>query len=180
YSMRQIEELAFRMTLDGLVAGRGYREELRALKYDHEFVIRGLVVDKDHGNIFKMDRHNHVGRCYHGRRQLTLDERRKLYQTNEKIRLSLPRFAWIDTLFSLPEACLYAEIIEAQEARGVEVDYHKLYDDTRESIDEVHRDGSLKTELRKDLARFINPDSELPQALHKLRSGGKKLFVLTN
>src|SRR5439155_1358767 len=109
YSMRQIEELAFHMTLDRLVAGRGYREELRNLKYDHEYVIRGLVVDKDYGNIFKMDRHNHVGRCYHGRRQLSLDERRALYQTNEKIRLSLPRFAWMDTLFSLPEACLFAE-----------------------------------------------------------------------
>src|SRR5438067_12469746 len=180
YSMRQIEELAFHMTLDRMVQKLGYREELRGLNYDHEFVIRGLVVDKDQGNIFKMDRHNHVGRCYHGRRQLSLDERRALYQTNEKIRLSLPRFAWIDTLFSLPEACLYAEIIETQEARGEKVDYHKLYDDTREAIDEVHRDGSLKSELRKDLGRFIKPDPELPSALHKLRSGGKKLFVLTN
>src|SRR5438552_5860608 len=180
YSMRQIEELAFHMTLDRLVAGRGYRAELRNLNYDHEFVIRGLVVDKDYGNIFKMDRHNHVGRCYHGRRQLSLDERRALYQTNEKIRLSLPRFAWIDTLFSLPEACLYAEIIEALEARKEPVDYHKLYDDTRESIDEVHRDGSLKSELRKDLARYIQRDPELPAALHKLRSGGKRLFILTN
>lgn len=180
YSMRQIEELAFHMTLERLVQNRGYPASLTALKYDHEFVIRGLVVDKDFGNIFKMDRHNHVGRCYHGRRQLTLDERRALYQKNEKIRLSLPRFAWIDTLFSLPEACLYAEIIEALEARGDKVDYHQLYDDTRECIDEVHRDGSLKTELRKDLARYINPDPELAPALHKLRSGGKKLFILTN
>jgi HAD superfamily 5'-nucleotidase-like hydrolase len=179
YSMRQIEELAFHMTLERMVEKRGYPADLTALKYDHEFVIRGLVVDKQFGNIFKMDRHNHVGRCYHGRRAHSLDERRALYQTNEKIRLSLPRFAWIDTLFSLPEACLYAEIIEAQEAKG-KVDYHKLYDDVRESIDEIHRDGSLKTELRKDLSRYINPDPELPQALHKLRSGGKKLFILTN
>jgi len=180
YSMRQIEELAFHMTLERLVARKGYPAYLTGLKYDHEFVIRGLVVDKDFGNIFKMDRHNHVGRCYHGRRELKLDERRALYQKNEKIRLSLPRFAWIDTLFSLPEACLYAEIIEAFEARKEPVDYHKLYDDTRECIDEVHRDGSLKTELRKDLARYIQRDPELPAALHKLRSGGKRLFILTN
>src|SRR5437868_14823093 len=104
--MRQIEELAFHMTLDRLVAGRGYREELRNLKYDHEYVIRGLVVDKDYGNMFKMDRRNLVGRCYHGRRQLSLDERLALYQTNENIRLSLPRFACIDRLFSLPAPCL--------------------------------------------------------------------------
>ncbi|MFL5310735.1 MAG: HAD-IG family 5'-nucleotidase [Myxococcales bacterium] len=180
YSMRQIEELAFHMTLERMVANKGYPAYLTGLKYDHEFVIRGLVVDKDFGNIFKMDRHNHVGRCYHGRRELKLDERRALYQKNEKIRLSLPRFAWIDTLFSLPEACLYAEIIEALEARKAPVDYHKLYDDTRESIDEVHRDGSLKSEVRKDLARYIQRDPELPAALHKLRSGGKRLFILTN
>src|SRR5205814_588404 len=67
YSMRQIEELAFRMTLERLVASKGYPADLVCLRYDHEFVIRGLVVDKAFGNIFKMDRHNHVGRCYHGR-----------------------------------------------------------------------------------------------------------------
>src|SRR5438094_2846553 len=118
YSMRQIEELAFHMTLERMVAKMGYPAYLTGLKYDHEFVIRGLVVAKDFGNIFKMDRHNHVGRCYHCRRELKLDERRALYQTNEKTRLATPRFAWIDTLFSLPESCLYAEIIESLEARS--------------------------------------------------------------
>ena len=178
YSMRNIEELAFRMTLQRLVEKKGYPAEVEALKYDHEFVIRGLVVDKDLGNIFKMDRHNYVGRCFHGRRALPIEERRALYQ-NEKIRLSLPRFAWIDTLFSLPEACLYAEIIQKLEP-AQKLDYHQLYDDVREAIDEVHRDGSLKTELKKDLARYIVMDKELAPALHKLRSGGKKLFLLTN
>src|ERR1700759_4863455 len=53
YSMRQIEELAFHMTLARLVEQRGYPSYLTGLKYDHEYVIRGLVVDKDLGNIFK-------------------------------------------------------------------------------------------------------------------------------
>lgn len=180
YSMRHIEELAFRMTLERLVSSRGYPAALLAIGYDHEFVIRGLVVDKDHGNLFKMDRHNYVGRCHHGRRQLTVEERRELYQ-NEKIRIALPRFAWIDTLFALPEACLYADIIEALErGGGAPPDYHRLYDDIRATIDEVHRDGSLKAVLREDLGKYILKDPELGPALHKLRSGGKKLFLLTN
>src|SRR5205807_2525964 len=84
YSMRNIEELAFQLTLQRMVEKKGYPRHIEALKYDHEFVIRGLVVDKDHGNIFKMDRHNHVGRCYHGRQPLGSDQRKLLYQ-NEKI-----------------------------------------------------------------------------------------------
>src|SRR5574342_1401850 len=104
---------------------------------------------------------------------------RRLYR-DEKVHLSSPRFAWIDTLFALPEACLFAEATELLEGQGHAVAYGKLFDDIREPIDTVHRDGSLKAEVGKDLARYVLRDPELGPALHKLRSGGKKLFLLTN
>jgi HAD superfamily 5'-nucleotidase-like hydrolase len=179
YHLRWMEELAFQMTAARMVEHLGYPAAVRELQYDPEFVIRGLVVDRETGNIFKMDRHNHCGRAYHGRRLLADGEVKRLYR-EEKIHLSLPRFAWIDTLFALPEACLFAEIIECLENRGEEVGYAKLYDDIRESIDTVHRDNSLKEIVQKDLPRFLVKDLELGPALHKLRSGGKKLFLLTN
>jgi 5'-nucleotidase len=179
YHQRELEELAFQMTAARMIEHHGYPEVIRELHYDPEFVVRGLVVDKEVGNIFKMDRHNHCGRAYHGKRALTPDEVKRLYR-DEKIHLSLPRFAWIDTLFALPEACLFAEIIESLEARGAMVPYSKLYDDIRESIDTVHRDNSLKRIVKRDLPRFLVKDLELGPALHKLRSGGKKLFLLTN
>jgi HAD superfamily 5'-nucleotidase-like hydrolase len=179
YHLQRLETLAFRLTLARMIETHGYPASAGALQYDPEFVIRGLVVDKLHGNIFKMDRHNHVGRCYHGRRPLPEDERRRLYR-GEKVHLSSPRFAWIDTLFALPEACLFAEVIELLEGQGTKLDYTKLFDDIRESIDTVHRDGSLKAEVKKDLGRYVVRDPELGPALHKLRSGGKKLFLLTN
>jgi HAD superfamily 5'-nucleotidase-like hydrolase len=179
YHLQRLETLAFRMTLARMIDALGYPPSVGALQYDPEFVIRGVVVDKLHGNIFKMDRHNHVGRCYHGRRSLSGDEMRRLYR-GEKIHLSSPRFAWIDTLFALPEGCLFAEVIELLEGQGGTVDYTKLFDDIRESIDTVHRDGSLKAEVKKDLGRYVVRDPELGPALHKLRSGGKKLFLLTN
>ncbi len=179
YHLQRLETLAFHMTLGRMIEAQGYPASIGGLRYDPEFVIRGLVVDKQHGNIFKMDRHNHVGRCYHGRRPVADEDIRRLYR-NEKVHLSAPRFAWIDTLFALPEACLFAEIIELLEGQGAAVDYGKLFDDIRESIDTVHRDGSLKAEVMKDLARYVVKDPELGPALHKLRSGGKKLFLLTN
>jgi 5'-nucleotidase len=179
YHLQRLETLAFEMTLARMIEERGYPPQIGALRYDPEFVIRGLVLDKAHGNIFKMDRHNHVGRCYHGRRPLPEDELRRIYRS-EKVHLSSPRFAWIDTLFALPEACLFAEVIEFLEGQGERVDYGKLFDDIRESIDTVHRDGSLKAEVKKDLPRYVVKDPEIGPAFHKLRSGGKKLFLLTN
>jgi len=179
YHLQRLETVAFEMTVERMIAALGYTDRLRELRYDAGSVIRGLVVDKLHGNLFKMDRHNHVGRCYHGRRRLRYEDLRPLYR-DEKVHLSSPRFAWIDTLFALPEACLFSEAIHLLEAEGRTVDYGKLFDDIRESIDTVHRDGSLKTRVKADLARYVVRDPELGPTLHKLRSGGKKLFLLTN
>jgi HAD superfamily 5'-nucleotidase-like hydrolase len=179
YHLTRMEKLAFELTAGRMVERFGYPEDVRGLAYDPEFVIRGLVVDKQSGNLFKMDRHNHVGRCYHGRQPVPDADIKRLYR-DEKIHLSLPRFAWIDTLFALPEASLFTEVIERLEGRGERVDYEKLHGDIRESIDSVHRDGTLKVEVQKDLGRFVIRDPELGPALHKLRSGGKRLFLLTN
>ena len=45
------------------------------------------------------------------------EERYRLYR-DERVALSSPRFAWIDTLFSLPEAASSPQVIELEEAAG--------------------------------------------------------------
>src|SRR5262249_28302296 len=179
YHMRRIEQLSFDMTLARLIAHYGYPQELKQVRYDHQFVMRGLAVDKLNGNLIKMDRFGYVGRAYHGRRPLSQDVWRRLYR-EVRVHLKNPEYAWIDTLFALPEACLFAGAIDVLEGEGRPLNYAKLYEDIREAIDTVHRDDSLKTELRKDIGHYIFKDPELGPALHKLRSGGKKLFLLTN
>ena len=179
YRLLQLEELSFEMTLERLVRERGWTDRLLSLRYTPEFVIRGLVVDKLTGNLFKMDRHGHVGRAYHGLRPVPRDERYRLYR-DERVSLSSPRFAWIDTLFALPEASLFAQVIEQEDRPGHPLDYGQLFTDIRETMDGIHADGSLKTRVKADLQRFILRDPELGPALHKLRSTGKRLFVLTN
>ncbi len=179
YHKRRSEELAYEMTLARLIRDRGYPADIGSIRYDPSFVVRGLIIDKEQGNIIKADRYNHVGRGYHGRRRLDDDERRRVYG-QEKVRLGTQRYAWVDTLFALPEACLYAYIIDLMESTNRPIDYKQLYDDVRATIDSVHRDGSLKTELKKDISRYIVKDSELGPTLHRLRSAGKRLFLATN
>ena len=180
YHQRRIEHLSYDMTVDRLITHCGYAEEIRTISYDYGSVIRGLFVDKVNGNLLKIDRFGHVGRAFHGVTQLSDEELQRLYR-NERIRLKNTEYAWVDTLFALPEAALFAGMVDLYENKRKEkIDYTKLYDDIRASIDTVHRDNTLKAVLRARLSHYVYKDAELAAALHKLRSGGKKLFVLTN
>lgn len=183
YHQDRLEQLSIELTLGKLCGKHGYPDEIRGLTYSPERAIRGLMVDRQLGNVFKMDRHSHVGRCFHGSRMLRSDERRALYR-NARIDLSSDRYEWIDTLFGLPEAVMYLTLVDWYEKRaaagGAGVDFDKLFGDIRTSIDEAHRDDTLKSVIKADLPAYIVKDPELPETLHKLRSSGKKLFLLTN
>jgi HAD superfamily 5'-nucleotidase-like hydrolase len=179
YHQRNLETLSINCTLDKLIAKRGYPEEIRTLDFDPAFAVRGLVVDRRFGNIFKADRYGHVGRVYHGRTAMSREERHRLYRL-ERIRLSSTRYAWIDTLFALPEAVMYASMIDFFERKGGTVRFGKVWQDIRECIDEAHRDESMKRIIKANLSDYIVKDPELAPTLHKFRSSGKKTFLLTN
>lgn len=181
YDRRTLEPLIFQRAAERLVEAHGYPEEVARLDYDPDFVVRGLVVDRRLGNILKMDRHQHVGRVFHGTRRLDKEERRKQYR-GQKIRLSAPRYHWIDTLFALPEAGLYAKLVDLYETQldVGRVAFGKLFDDVRRANDEVHADGTLKQAILEDLDRYLPRDPSLASTLHKLRSSGKRTFLLTN
>ncbi|MGE0870080.1 MAG: HAD-IG family 5'-nucleotidase [Kofleriaceae bacterium] len=179
YHQDKLEQLSIDLTMTKLIDKHGYPEQIRSLHYDPRWAIRGVMVDRALGNVFKLDRHSHVGRCYHGFRELNHDERKATYR-NEKVNLSSDRYEWIDTLFGLPEAVMYTTLVEWFGRRGGPVDYDKLFGDIRTAIDEAHRDDTLKSVIKADLPSFIMKDPLLGETLHKFRSSGKKLFLLTN
>ena len=183
YRQDAIEELSLQTTIAKLLA-RGYPEALQQAESDPRFAIRGLTVDKKFGNVIKMDRHGYVGRAYHGKGKLSRDERKALYR-NQRLGMEHERFAPVDTLFALPEVTLYAEVVELLDNRpelwGSDTPtYAETWRDVRECIDEAHRDGSIKDIIKQGPERYIEHDPDLPRTLHKLRSAGKKLFLLTN
>lgn len=177
YHKQAIEELAFRKTLEKMVEMKGYPERILELRYEAEHVIRGLLVDRQKGNLLKINRFKQVCRVMHGTQVL---ESSAYY--NDKIDQSdLVRFVSVDTLFSLPEAYLFVLMVDLAEAGELPGrNFPELYDDIRTCIDLTHRDGSLKTEIIADLPRYIYQDPHLSLALDKFIQSGKKLFVLTN
>ncbi len=180
YNQERLEKLSIDLTVGKLIENKGYPEAVRGLNYESPWAIRGLVIDKTLGNLIKLDRHTHAGRVYHGRRELTREERKKNYRTS-RIRLSTARYAWIDTLFALPEAVMYINLVDYFDANKKNApSYKQIFEDIRESIDQAHADDSLKRVIRADLPGFIIKDDRLAETLHKLRSSGKKLFLLTN
>ncbi|MCA9713299.1 MAG: HAD-IG family 5'-nucleotidase [Myxococcales bacterium] len=183
YNQAELEALSIESTITKLIE-RGYPENLRRMSADPSFAVRGLMVDKKLGNIVKMDRHGYVGQAYHGRRKLPRSERKSLYRA-QRLGRERARFAQVDTLFALPEVTVYAEVVERIDHepkgfRGPPPSYAQAFEDVRASIDEAHRDGSIKDRIKAELDRYFVIDPKLGDTLHNFRSAGKRLFLLTN
>lgn len=178
YRQAEMDRLSIEATVAKLV-DRGYPEELLTMKFRTDFPIRGLLIDRKLGNVLKMDRFRYVKTAYHGFRRLSREERRGAYHTR-RLRPGTGRYHWVDTLYSLSEVAVYAAVIEHLERRGSTIDYGRLFADIRECADLSHQDGSILDVVLEDLPRYVKRDPELGQLLHKLRSAGKRVFLLTN
>ncbi len=181
YNARAIESLAFEETRKKLIQDHGFPEEILKIRYNPRFVIRGLVVDRRHGNLIKMDGHNYVTRAFHGTRPLPGEVRRRIY-SRRRLRISHDAYAPVDTLFHLPEAYLYQALVDLADrgVPGVTRAPGLLYGQVRESIDRAHADGSIKRVVNADPGRFLQVDRSLGPTFERLRNAGKKLFLLTN
>ena len=178
YHQRAMDALSVEQTVRRLIA-KGYPRYLENLDYDTRFPIRGLLIDKRHGHVLKMDRHKVVHKGYHGMRPLSKQDLEELYH-HKKIRPHTKRYHWIDTLFALSEVTSYVAIVEAMERRGEHVRYDRLFHDVRQAIDEAHADGEVHRTILENLQGYVARDALLARTLHKLRSAGKRLFLLTN
>ncbi len=181
YEQARMEELSIKATLTKLVSGKGYPAEIEGLTYDPSLAIRGLVIDMQLGNVFKPDRYGSPGRVIHGRKVVSRQDVVASYQ-RDRMRLGDPRYAWIDTLFALPEAVMYQVLVDFFDAHPSDVrpGYGQLWRDIRECIDLAHRDGSIKALVAADLPKYVVRDPHLAETLHRFRSSGKRLFLLTN
>ncbi len=178
YKPLPFERLAFAKAREKLVR-RGWPRAVLRFTYDHDFVVRGLIVDRRRGNILKMDRHHYVVRAFHGTRKIPGEMRKHLY-AHRRIRITGTTYAPIDTLFSLPEISLYAQMVDFVDTSVRRPNYRALYDDVRSVVDEAHADGSIKSVIADEPSRYLEYDPRLATTLARMVTHGIKLFLLTN
>lgn len=178
YRQEAMDKLSIDATLSKLIK-RGYPAWVQDAPVPLDFAIRGLLIDRKLGHVLKMDRFKIAQKGYHGLEPLSRDTLTELYH-QRRVRITPARFHWVDTLYALSEATVYAALIDAFEKRNVPVQFDQLFSDIRECIDEAHRDGTILDAVLGDLPKFVYRDPALATTLHKLRSAGKKLFLLTN
>lgn len=178
YNREAFESLAFRETLKKFIEA-GYPEELAQLEFKPNFLIRGLLVDMDRGNLLKVDGHKYVKTAFHGTKLLDKETRHKLYNSES---FKAQEFLSVDTFFALSEVQLFVEIVDFMDMNPnkIKKSYRDVYTDLRRFIDLSHADGSIKNLVMADPPQFIRKDKYLATALMRLVDGGKTLFLLTN
>lgn len=160
-------------------AARGW--PVAELEFDPELISLGLVMDLELGNLVKANRFGHVRNASHGTSMLSFDGWREAYGT-APIDLAESRWQFMNTLFSLSEACLYTQLVDLLDQGELEpgLSYRALYAEVRRVLDATHLEGALKAEILARPEDYVILDEELPVALLELRAAGKKLLLITN
>jgi HAD superfamily 5'-nucleotidase-like hydrolase len=178
YRTAEWERAAFERAL-GPLERRGW--PVAGLSFDPTSVIQGLVFDLELGNLVKATRFGYVIRAHHGTRPLSFEEQRAAYSSTF-VDLSDPRWEFMNTLFSLSEANLFAHLVDLLDAGQLPetLGYRDLHRLLRVALDEAHNLSELKTQIMADPDRFVELDPDLPLTLLDQKMAGKRLLLITN
>eukprot|EP00250_Pteridium_aquilinum_P009129 c18461_g1_i2 orf=176-1831(-) len=197
YKSETFETMAYHGTIKKLVYDLGYPQELLQWTFDWQYMVRGLVLDKRRGNILKMDRHKYVKVAYHGFSEMSRQDRMATYGNSPfQQAYDEPDYALIDTLFSLAEAYLFAQLVDFRDlypekfplAAKVKSDsdlsipfnFSQMYKDIRAAVDLCHRDGTLKQAVAEEPNKYIYFDAQIVPMFKMLRDSGRLTFLVTN
>lgn len=156
---------------------------VQGLSFRADLMERGLVLDIELGNILKANRFGYVKQAYHGTSPIDFREVRELY-SRTIVDLAEPRFVFLNTLFSLSEGCIYAQLVDLLDQKALPspptLGYSDLYGVVRDSLSQAHAEGQIKAEIVQDPDRFVVLDPETPLTLLDQKKAGKRLLLITN
>lgn len=181
YHSERFEALAYENMKAKLVENFGYPEEVLKLKFDFKRAIRGLVIDRNQGNLLKVSRYGAVKQAYHGLEKVDFRKHKRLFGTRF-IDLGDPSFDCVDTTFSISHACLYAQVVDLKDSNpSYEIpDYVTLANQLNQALDLSHRDGSIKNVVVADPEKYVKRSESIVRGIQKFKKYDKTFFLVTN
>ena len=182
YDEEAFEVMTYKEIKKKLCEVKNYPKVVNDLKFQSNMAIRGLVIDKPHGNVLKLSTYSKVKHAYHGLSEMDFKTQQKIYQGLTIDLNDSDQFAIVDTTFSIAYCVLYMQIVDLKDKNpnlGFP-DYKTIEENLLEALDISHRDGTLKGEVKKNVRKYIVQDQKSVLALEKFKKHGKKLWVITN
>ena len=180
YHSENFELLVFSYCIKDLVEYAHYPEMILKLNFHYEDAIRGLVIDRVHGNILKVSRYGLIRTCWHGSYLMAHDEQIKFYRSTY-VDLNDSNYIAVDTAFSISFCVLYGLIVDLKDAYPDKFpSYQQIASDVMEAVDRVHGKGDMKRYILENHESYIKVDPEVVKGLQHFIAHGKKFFILTN
>lgn len=178
YNVAAWEGQAYQQIQRDLV-NRGW--PINHLVFNPNMAIRGLVIDRELGNIVKVNRFGYVKQAMHGTRVLDFDEVRKVY-ARIMVDLAESRYEFLNTLFSISEGCIYCQLVDLLDSGKIPgvLGYTDLHQTVIKSLNQAHMEGELKREIISHPDQYVLLDPETPLTLLDQKQSGKKLLLITN
>ncbi|KAF6167194.1 hypothetical protein GIB67_029832 [Kingdonia uniflora] len=190
YNVMAWEGRAYDYCMDNL---RSMGFPVDGLEFDPNLVIRGLVMDKERGNLVKADRFGYVKRAMHGTTMLSTRAVSEIYGRELVDLRKESRWEFLNTLFSVSEAVAFMQMVDRLDGEAIPQElcpldykglYKAIYSETLIAVGKAlfraHVEGQLKSEIMSNPERFVEPDPELPLALLDQKEAGKRLLLITN
>lgn len=178
YNVEEWEGRAYKHLKKNLLAQNWPIEHL---VFDAQVATRGLVLDVELGNTLKVNRFGYVKRASHGLDMMDYRTMRSTY-SRTIVDLSNPRFVFLNTFFSISEACMYSQLVNLldQGKLGESISYKVLYERVRRALDSAHLEGVLKADIMAKPERYVELDPDIAMTLLDQKHAGKRLMVITN
>jgi len=195
YNLKNLYELIRKCFLSYLVEKVGYPEEVLKYEINYEISKKGIVLDRDLGNLLKVNYASRIVVGYHGSRKLTEEELVATYGPTKDTGFSgssTQRYWSLTTYFEAPIGSLYTSLIDLHERNKKQPHEVHVYNRDYRSHAEALFDalmynfaewgkGGYFSDITIYPERYLIKQPNVRKWLVDLRQKHKKfLFLLTN
>jgi HAD superfamily 5'-nucleotidase-like hydrolase len=180
----ELLELIYDMALNRLVEKLQYPLEMLSagLKYDPNFSIRGLAVDKETAWICHLSYTHKVAVAWEGRQKVPTS---RVYSEYRGKRVMNPaerksRIKPLNDLFSMAECCLIADTVQFFLDNNIPYCPKNCVADILSTIGTTHMSGDFHRIVAENPEKYFEPTPHLKELLENLKNAGKRLIFVSN